>query len=167
MRSARQYCTFSVSGDYFGVDVLGVQEMMRHQEMTRVPLAPPAVRGLINLRGQIVTAIDLRRRLGMPDRADDEPDVHIVLRTDDGAVSLLVDAIGDVLEVPDAAFEPPPQTLRAAARPLIRGVYKLKDRLLLLLDIDKIVTPEADEPAPAERAPLPASQNAGLLENSL
>src|SRR3954454_16474957 len=111
MATAHQYCTFTVDGHYFGVDVLRVQEVIRAQPMTRVPLAPPVVRGLINLRGQIVTAIDLRRRLGMPDRAADRPPVNVVVRTDDGAVSLLVDEIGDVIAPPEAAFERPPATL--------------------------------------------------------
>ncbi|HYT90044.1 MAG TPA: chemotaxis protein CheW [Gemmataceae bacterium] len=139
MPDVRQYCTFYVNGHYFGLDVLVVQEIIRCQQMTRVPLAPPVVRGLINLRGQIVTAIDLRRRLEFPDRRPDELPVNIVVRTDDGAVSLLVDEIGDVLEVSGQLFERPPETLRGIARELIRGVYKLNDRLLLILDTERTV----------------------------
>src|SRR5271170_5150484 len=105
--------------------------------MTRVPLAPPVVRGLINLRGQIVTAIDLRRRLELSDRPADQLPVNVVVQTDDGAVSLLVDEIGDVLEVPEMEFESPPETLNGIARELIRGAYKLADRLLLILDTEK------------------------------
>jgi purine-binding chemotaxis protein CheW len=147
----RQYCTFFLDGHYFGIDVLEVQEVIRHQEMTRVPLAPAAVCGLINLRGQIVTAIDLRRRLDLSDRPEGALPVNIVVRTDDGAVSLLVDEIGDVLEVPEAAFERPPETLRGTARDLIRGAYKLDGRLLLVLDTARAVN-LADgraEPRPA------------------
>src|SRR5215475_11272759 len=103
MVDAHQYCTFYVDGHYFGLDVLHVQEIIRFQEMTRVPLAPAVVRGLINLRGQIVTAIDLRRRLEFPDRPAGQLPVNVVVTTDDGAVSLLVDEIGDVLEVPEKA----------------------------------------------------------------
>ena len=95
MTDAHQYCTFYADGHYFGLDVLKVQEVIRYQEMTRVPLAPPVVRGLINLRGQIVTAIDLRRRLELTDRPADQLPVNVVVQTDDGAVSLLVDEIGD------------------------------------------------------------------------
>jgi purine-binding chemotaxis protein CheW len=135
-----QYCTFFVDGHYFGLDVLKVQEIIRCQEMTRVPLAHPVVRGLINLRGQIVTAIDLRRRLGFNDRPADQLPVNVVVQTDDGSVSLLVDEIGDVLEVPDQLFERPPETLRGTARELIRGAYKLKDRLLLVLDTEQTVS---------------------------
>src|SRR5262245_37201472 len=107
--------------------------------MTRVPLAHPVVRGLINLRGQIVTAIDLRRRLDFPDPPADQLPVNVVVNTDDGAVSLLVDDIGDVLQVSEELFEPPPETLRGLARKLIRGAYKLNDRLLLLLDTDTLL----------------------------
>jgi purine-binding chemotaxis protein CheW len=137
MAEGQQYCTFYVDGYYFGLDVLRVQEIIRYQEMTRVPLAPPVVRGLINLRGQIVTAIDLRRRLELRERPADQLPLNVVVQTGDGAVSLLVDEIGDVLDVPEAAFERPPETLGGTARELIRGAYKLNDRLLLLLDVDR------------------------------
>src|SRR5438094_9323996 len=104
MPDVRQYCTFYVNGHYFGLDVLKVQEIIRYQEMTRVPLAPPVVRGLINLRGQIVTAIDLRRRLELSERPADQLPMNIVVQTEDGAVSLLVDDIGDVVEVSEQSF---------------------------------------------------------------
>jgi purine-binding chemotaxis protein CheW len=140
MGGDRQYCTFYVEDHYFGLDVLDVQEVIRYQEMTSVPLAPPVVRGLINLRGQIITAIDLRRRLELNDRPAGELPVNVVVHTDDGAVSLLVDDIGDVLDVPETAFERPPETLRGTARELIRGAYKLPDRLLLILDTERTIT---------------------------
>jgi purine-binding chemotaxis protein CheW len=139
MADARQYCTFLVDGHHYGLDVLKVQEIIRYQEMTAVPLAPPVVRGLINLRGQIVTAIDLRRRLELHDRTADELPVNVVVYTDDGAVSLLVDEIGDVMEVPEQSFERPPETLEGTARDLIQGAYKLPERLLLILDIERTV----------------------------
>jgi purine-binding chemotaxis protein CheW len=141
-----QYCTFYLAGHYFGLDVLRVQEIIRYQEMTRVPLAPPVVRGLINLRGQIVTAIDLRRRLELDERPADQLPINVVVHTDDGAVSLLVDEIGDVMQVPEKLFERPPETLKGVARELIRGAYKLPDRLLLILDPERTVhvTGQAD-----------------------
>jgi purine-binding chemotaxis protein CheW len=145
MEHERQYCTFYVAGHYFGLDVLRVQEVIRYQQMTRVPLAPPVVRGLINLRGQIVTAIDLRRRLELDDRPADQLPVNVVVQTDDGAVSLLVDEIGDVLNVEEKLFEPPPDTLAGTARELIRGAYKLDNRLMLLLDIDKALHVGSEE----------------------
>ena len=139
MAATNQVCTFYVDGLFFGVDVLRVQEVIRYQEMTRVPLASAVVSGLINLRGQIVTAIDLRRRLALRERAAEQLPMNVVVRTDDGAVSLLVDEIGDVLEVDESTYERPPETLTGVARQLVRGVYKLKDRLLLIIDTEQTV----------------------------
>ena len=139
MSSEQQYCTFYLDGLFFGVEVRKVQEVIRYQEMTRVPLAPPVIKGLINLRGQIVTALDLRRRLELSQRPDDQLPMNVVVRTDEGAVSLLVDEIGDVLDVADETFERPPETIDGVARELVRGVYKLRERLLLILDTEKTV----------------------------
>jgi purine-binding chemotaxis protein CheW len=139
MPNSRQFCTFFLDNLYFGVEVYKVQEVIRYQEMTRVPLAPREVRGLINLRGQIVTAIDLRRRLELTERPGDRLPMNVVVRGDDGAMSLLVDEIGDVVEVQEEFFERPPETLQGMARDLITGAYKLKDRLLLMLDTEKAV----------------------------
>lgn len=133
----RQVATFMLDQLYFGVEVLKVQEVIKHQELTRIPLAPPVVEGLINLRGQIVTAIELRRRLGLPDRSSDALPMNVVVRTADGVVSLLVDEIGDVLEVEPSQYETAPDTLAGPTRDLVRGVFKLKDRLLLLLDEER------------------------------
>jgi len=135
-----QFCTFFVDNLFFGVGVREVQEVIRYQEMTRVPLASEVVSGLINLRGQIVTAIDLRRRLNLPDRPEGELPMNVVVHRDDGAVSILVDEIGDVVEVDESSFEPAPETLTGTARSLILGVYKLENRLLLILDTDKAVS---------------------------
>lgn len=134
----RQFSTFYIDRLFFGVEVSKVQEVIRYQEMTRVPLAPVIVAGLINLRGQIVTAIDLRRRLELDERAAGRLSVNVVVRTGDEAVSLLVDEIGDVLELEDRDFEPAPETLQGIARELIRGAYKLKERLLLVLETEKL-----------------------------
>jgi len=146
----RQVATFMLDQLYFGVEVLKVQEVIRYQELTRIPLAPPVVEGLINLRGQIVTAIDLRRRLGLADRREDTLPMNVVVRTADGVVSLLVDEIGDVLEVSEAQFEQAPDALAGPTRDLVRGVYKLKDRLLLLLDEERAAV--VDGGAAVERA---------------
>ena len=139
MAAERQFCTFYLDDLFFGVEVEKVQEVLRYQGMTEVPLAPAVVGGLINLRGQIVTAMDLRKRLGLGDRDGKHSPMNVVLRTDDGAVSLLVDEIGDVVEVEDDTFEAPPDTISAESRALVRGVHKLRDRLLLLLDTDRVL----------------------------
>jgi len=138
-QTSGQFSTFFVADLFFGVDVLDVQEVLRAQQMTAVPRAPNVVEGLINLRGQIVTAIDMRRRLQMPPQEDDRQSMNMVIRTADGAVSLLVDEIGDVLDMDASAYERPPQNLDPAAREIIRGVYKLKDGLLLVLDTEKTI----------------------------
>ena len=138
-QASGQFSTFFVADLFFGVDVLHVQEVLRFQPMTPVPQAPDVIEGLINLRGQIVTAIDMRRRLQMPRISGDQLPMNIVVRTPDGAVSLLVDEIGDVLDMDASNYERPPDNLDPAARELITGVYKMKDGLLLVLDTEKAV----------------------------
>ncbi len=134
-----QLATFKLDGDLYGVEVEHVQEVLRSQSITRVPLAPPAVAGLINLRGQVVTAIELRERLGRPARPEGTEAVVIVVRLHGEAVSLLVDSIADVVDVDVRDFEAPPDTLDGSARDLIRGAYKLDGHLLLALDVNKAV----------------------------
>ena len=139
MAHTSQFCTFYLDKLLFGVELKGVQEVIRTLEMTKVPLAPEVVSGLINLRGQIVTAVDLRRRLELEPAPPGMLTMNVVVRSEDGAVSLLVDEIGDVLEVPETTFERPPETLKGTARELICGAYKLPDRLLLVLDTERTV----------------------------
>jgi purine-binding chemotaxis protein CheW len=108
--------------------------------MTPVPRAHQAIVGLLNLRGQLVLGVDLRRRLNLAPRADDLSASNVVVRSEGAIVSLLVDEIGDVIEVDERRFEGAPQTLDERAKAFIRGVYKLDDRILLALDIDKTVS---------------------------
>jgi purine-binding chemotaxis protein CheW len=122
---------------YFGIEVQKVQEVLRAQEMTRVPLAPGVLRGLINLRGQIVAAIDMRERLELPPRERDQDPMNMIVRADDGAVSLLVDEIGDVIHVAASSFELVPETMAPQLKKLVEGVYKLDGRLLLVLNTDR------------------------------
>jgi purine-binding chemotaxis protein CheW len=139
MSESKQYATFHLNGLFLGVEVLKVQEVIRYQEMTRVPLAPTMIQGLINLRGQIVTAIDLRRRFEFPSMEEGRRPMNVVVKSDEGAVSLLVDEIGDVVEIEDEAYERPPETLKGATRELVTGVYKLKNQLLLVLDTERAI----------------------------
>jgi purine-binding chemotaxis protein CheW len=138
MAQTRQLCTFLLDDLLFGIEVTHVQEVIRYQEMTVVPLASSVVRGLINLRGQIVTAIDMRARLNLPERASGELPMNVVVRTSDGIVSLLVDEIGDVVEVDERTYERAPETIGAAVRELVPGAYKLDGPLLLRLDAERI-----------------------------
>lgn len=139
MTDNMQLCTFRLGDQHYGVDALIVQELIRNQPMTRVPLAPPSVRGLINLRGQIVTAIDLRSRFGLPKLESESEPMNIVIRSDEECVSLLVDQIGDVLSLEQEHFEAPPETLNEAMRPFINGAFKLDEHLLLLLNWKNVV----------------------------
>ena len=137
MAQPHQFCTFYLDKLMFGVELQKVQEVMRYLELTAIPLAPDVVSGLMNLRGQIVTAVDLRRRLELPNRPDDMLPMNVVIRSADGAVSLLVDEIGDVVEADDDSFERPPETLQGKVREVILGVHKLDKHLLHVLDTDK------------------------------
>ena len=132
-----QYCTFQLGPLFLGIEVSQVQEVLRKQDMTRVPLAPRAVAGLINLRGQIVAAIELRESLQLEPRSQDNPAMNVVVNTGDGAFSLLVDEVGDVVEVLPCDFEPTPETIVGPAVEMIDGVYKLQDRLLLVINVER------------------------------
>jgi purine-binding chemotaxis protein CheW len=137
MAERSQFCTFYLDKLLFGVELRVVQEVIRSLDMTRVPLAPEVVGGLINLRGQIVTAVDLRRRCELEARPPEMRPMNVVVRSEDGAVSLLVDEIGDVIEVEETTFEQPPETLRGKVRAMILGVHKLESNLLHVLDTEK------------------------------
>lgn len=130
----KQYCTFTLGDLLLGIEVERVQEVIRDQALTHVPRAPEMVKGLMNLRGQIVTAIDLRRRFGLSPLDDGNRAMHVVVFRPDGAVSLLVDSIGDVVELPADDVAPPPPNLSGRARELVRGVVPLESELLLVLD---------------------------------
>jgi purine-binding chemotaxis protein CheW len=135
-----QYCTFTVGGRSFAVGVQQVQEVIRYQRMTAVPLAHPAVSGLINLRGQIVTAIELRQRLDLPEREPGRLPMNVVIKRPDGPVSLLVDDIDDVVEIDPATIEPTPPTLRSECADLVAGVHQMEGRLLHILDTERAVS---------------------------
>ncbi len=137
VEQARQYCTFMLDDYYFGVDATAVREVLVDQHVTHVPLAPPVVPGVINLRGDIVTTVDLRRRLELTPREDGAKSAHVVIVVDAEAVSFLVDEIGEVTAASVETFEPPPDNLRGVARDLILGSHKLTSQLLLVLDIGK------------------------------
>jgi purine-binding chemotaxis protein CheW len=136
---AAQFCTFYLDGALYGLKVEQVQEIVRQQEMTPVPLANAVIAGLINLRGQIVSALDLRVRLGLNARKEGQLATNVLVRHDDESVSLLVDEIGDVVEVPEDAFEDAPDSVVGKARMMSRGVYKLPDKLLHVLDLLEVL----------------------------
>jgi len=139
MNDQKQFCTFQLDDMLFGIDVLNVQEIILPQEMTEVPLAPSVISGLINLRGQVVTAINLGKWLGIESAQAGQRSMNVVICTDDEVVSFLVDSIGDVVEPNESSFEPPPQTLEDGIQQLINGVYKLDSQLLLVMDVARTV----------------------------
>ncbi len=136
---SRQFATFEVADQLFGVEVDTVQEVLSYHEYTPVPLSPPAVGGLFNLRGQVIPAVDLRVQLGLPPRDLEGPVMNVILRGDDEPVSLLVDRIGEKVDLDDVAFEPPPDTLSGPTRELVVGTFKMDGRLMLALDVDQAI----------------------------
>ncbi|MFJ1269295.1 chemotaxis protein CheW [Legionella lytica] len=136
----RKICTFYLDNYFFGLDVSQIQEVIRYHEITAVPLADETISGLINLRGQIVTAIDMRKRLDFPMLQEGQNSTNIIVRTDDGAVSLWVDDIGDVIDLAGDTFEPPPENLEGEIRNVLKEVCKYENKLLLILDIGQVLT---------------------------
>jgi purine-binding chemotaxis protein CheW len=142
MSDQSQYCTFWVDGLFFGVAVAAVQEVLRYQPLTAVPSAPEAIQGLINLRGQIVTAVDLRIRLGLPPRPEEVLPMNVIVRSRGEVVSLLVDDIGDVITVDTSPrsgleLEPAPANVPSIVQDVVHGVLALPDAILLVLDADR------------------------------
>ncbi len=132
-QEARQYCTFTVAGHLMGIEVICVQEVLRQQSITVVPKSPPEILGLLNLRGQILPAIDLRRRLGFSDDGATRA-VNVIYASPDGPVDFVADQVGDVLTVEESSWEPTPESIVGRLKSTVTGVYKLKDKLLLVLD---------------------------------
>jgi purine-binding chemotaxis protein CheW len=143
MFSNRQFCTFYLDQLLFGIESRLIQEVVRSLELTEVPLAPDTVSGLMNLRGQIVIAIDLRRRLELEPRPPRTAPMSVVVHSTEGPVGLLVDDIGDVIEVEEETFEPSPETLPERLRSVILGVHKLDRRLMHVLATAQVCAAEA------------------------
>lgn len=136
---AVQFSTFLLENQLFGVEVLRVQEVLRYQANSGIPLAPSYVAGLINLRGQIVTLLNLRKRLGLPEMKAGKMPMNVVVNSHEGPVSLMVDEIGDVLEVPRNLFEPPPPTMSGVMSEYVQCVCKLEGKLLVVLDVEQVL----------------------------
>jgi purine-binding chemotaxis protein CheW len=135
-----QVATFRLATEWFGIDVLRVQEVMNPLPRTDVPRAPGFVTGLINVRGLIVTAISLKTRLGFPDTVyDRDSHMNVIVNTPEGPVCLQVDEIGDVVRTNALLFAERPPTVGTALREYIAGVLRLEERLITLLDVDRLV----------------------------
>jgi purine-binding chemotaxis protein CheW len=137
MTHSGQFCTFYLDQMLFGVESQKIQEVVPYRTLRPVPLAPAAVSGLMNLRGQVVVALELRQQLGLPERPATMTPICLVMRASEGSVSLLADEVGNVVEVAEETFEPAPETLPAHLRSVILGVHKLEHQLMHVLDTDQ------------------------------
>jgi purine-binding chemotaxis protein CheW len=137
-----QLVTFSIGEEEFGVDILKVQEIIRTMEITKVPKAPPFVEGVINLRGNVIPIIDLRKRFGLDTRKHDKHTRIIVIEINNMIVGFVVDSVSEVLRIPASTVEPPPPVVSGLESEYISGVGKLEDRLLILLDLDRLLSNE-------------------------
>ncbi|MDR2050954.1 MAG: chemotaxis protein CheW [Deltaproteobacteria bacterium] len=135
-----QLVTFSIGEEEFGVDILKVQEIIRTMEITKVPRAQAFVEGVINLRGKVIPIIDLRRRFNLPSKTHDKHTRIIVIEINNMIVGFVVDSVSEVLRIPAGTVEPPPAVVAGMESDYISGVGKLHDRLLILLDLDKLLS---------------------------
>lgn len=138
--AANGFVTMTIAGQLFGISVLQVQDVLGPQRLTRVPLAPPEVAGSLNLRGRIVTAIDVRTRLGLPPRPEGLKGMSVVVDLGGELYSLLIDQVGEVLTLEKENFEANPPTLDPRWREVSRGIYRLKDQLMVVIDIQQLLT---------------------------
>jgi len=134
----RHFVTARIGGQLFGIPVLAVRDILGPQRLTSIPLAAGEIAGALNLRGRIVTAIDLRRRLGL-DPADRRKSMSVVVEHDGELYSLLIDEVGEVLSAPADAFERNPPTLEPRWREVSVGIVRLDDQLLVVLDVDRLL----------------------------
>lgn len=145
--ATEDYVTMLIDDQWFGIPVLGVQEVLGPQKITRVPLAPPEVAGNLNLRGRIATAIDIRTRLGMTPRPEGQTGMSVVVDQRGELYSLVIDTVGEVLRLSTAEFERNPPTIKPSLRELSKGIYRLTDKLLIVLDVERVL--EKGTPAQA------------------
>ena len=134
-----QLVTFKIGEEEFGVDILKVQEIIRLMPITKVPNAPAFVEGVINLRGKVIPVIDMRRRFGLPQGQRDSNTRIEVMDLQGQVVGFVVDAVSEVLRIKESTVEPPPAVVAGIGSEYMKGVGKLEDRLLILLDLDKLL----------------------------
>ena len=137
-----QLVTFAISDEEFGIDILRVQEIIRMMEITKVPNSPPSVEGVLNLRGKVIPVIDLRRRFGMPHRDHDRQTRIIVVEISEKVIGFVVDGVSEVLRIASSTVEPPPSVVGGVESEYIKGIGKLENRLLILLDLDTLLSNE-------------------------
>ncbi|MCZ6861687.1 MAG: chemotaxis protein CheW [Alphaproteobacteria bacterium] len=144
---SQEFVTFTIAGQLFGIPVLQVQDVLSSYHITPIPLAPPEITGSLNLRGRVITAIDVRLRLGLPKREAGAKTMSIVAENGGELYSLMVDAVGEVLALSQSAFERNLPTLDAEFRAYSEGIYRLEDQLLVVLDVNRLLDYERSEAA--------------------
>lgn len=137
--TSSDFLTIMIADQIFGIPVLQVQDVLGAQKVTRIPLARPEVAGSLNLRGRIVTAIDVRCRLNLPPREEKQREMSVVVEHDGELYSLIIDEVGDVMTLQDSDFENNPATLDALWRSVSAGIYRLEQQLLVVLDVPKLL----------------------------
>ncbi len=137
--TTQEFVTFKIAGQFFGIPVLKVQDVLSSYRITRIPLAPPEIMGSLNLRGRVVTAIDMRARLGLPVRSDDGDSMSIVAEHEGELYSLVVDTVGEVLALSTDTFDRNPPTLEPKFRAVSDGIYRLDEQLLVVLDVNRLL----------------------------
>ena len=138
-QSLKEYVTAMIGGQLFGLPILRVQDVFIPERLTQVPLAPPEIAGVLNLRGRIVTLIDMGGRLGLGSRDGAAPLMAIGVESRGESYGLLVDSVGEVLSLPSAKFERNPPTLDPLWREFSNGIYRLEDKLLVVLDVPRLL----------------------------
>jgi len=144
-----EYVTVMLDGQLFGLPIARVQDVFMPDRLTRVPLAPPEIAGVLNLRGRIVTAVDLRVRLGMTPRADGRPPMAVGIELKGESYGLLIDSVGEVMKLADATREPNPVNLDVRLAWVSAGVHRLEGQLLVILDVDRVLELTAADPLAA------------------
>ncbi|MCD8497079.1 MAG: chemotaxis protein CheW [Alphaproteobacteria bacterium] len=139
-KRSSDFLTIQIGDQMFGIPVLQVQDVLGKQKVTKIPLAPPEVAGSLNLRGRIVTAINVRKRLGLPENDNkSSQEMSVVVEHESELYSLIIDKVGDVLSLSDDTFEKNPSTLDPLWREVSSGIYRLKDKLLIVMDVPKFL----------------------------
>ena len=142
-----EFVTMKIFDQLFGIPVLKVQDVLGPQKINRIPLAPPEVAGALNLRGRIVTAIDIRKRLGLPPRPEGDEGMNVVVEQGSELYSLVIDTVGEVLSLSSADFERNPSNLDEVWREVTAGIYQLDGKLMVVMDIDRLLNFNAAEAA--------------------
>jgi purine-binding chemotaxis protein CheW len=139
-----EYVTVMIGGQLFGLPISRVQDVFMPDRVTRVPLSAPEIAGVLNLRGRIVTAIDMRRRLGLPPRTDDKPSMAVGIELKGESYGLLIDTVGEVMKLGAATLEPNPVNLDARLARVSAGVHRLDGQLMVILDVDSVLNASAE-----------------------